>query len=697
MKRPLFVVGFAFFGAMAIATVVKFHIAVGLAIASGFLALGVLAVRALRTHTAMVAALLTATAAFSLFAYREAATVRPLLAMDGQDVSLTVWLAEEADTTDASVAYIAEVTDGALPAGTRVLLWVRQDEHMPECYNTVSGTFHVSATDTWRAEDVYLRAWCASNDEPLTVALSDRRPWNAPFIALRERAFAAIDRVADGDVAALLKSICFGDKSDLSPEIKGQFRAAGLAHLLVVSGFHLTMLMLATRGLLRLLRVSRRPQALAAIAVVAGFTILTGMSRSTLRAAVMCGVLLLGDIVEREADAANSLGAAVLLILAVQPQAVYDVGLLLSVGSMLGLIFLPPLWRKAPPASAMTLRQRIQSKVLDGVILTIAAVLPTLPIVAWCFGEVPLWSVLSNPLADFAAGATVVCGCVGALLPSLIGRPLLFLGGLGARYLLWLTGWISSLPFAAWTVDQPYLLVWVCALPVLLVAGRLLLGRRGTRLACIVAAVLLCVSTLLFRFGMYGVTTIRTASLEGTTAVLLERDGERALLLTDAERHDRQLRTFLHRQGIDRLAFVVYTNSDADDEQITALREQVTVERVLCCADGAALDLWEGCRLTCFTDWTRVTIGETRVMLCPPAGDAALLPEDWRLCNGVIFAGLPPLHATVLTAQQGVLRCDEQEVAAVSKAVPWGQYPIAVTAVDGDAVWRTRGVGDVQL
>lgn len=147
MKRPLFIIGIVFGGCLLAARLMGFHAALIAAAVAALLFVLALALRKTRGNTAIIAALLSAVAAFSVFTAREHLVVRPLQALDGKTVHATVWLTEQAAKTDRSTAYYARVTAGELPPDTRVLLWVSNREDVPELYNQASAALHLSATD----------------------------------------------------------------------------------------------------------------------------------------------------------------------------------------------------------------------------------------------------------------------------------------------------------------------------------------------------------------------------------------------------------------------------------------------------------------------------------------------------------------------------------------------------------------------
>ncbi|MBO5797499.1 MAG: ComEC/Rec2 family competence protein, partial [Clostridia bacterium] len=535
-------------------------------------------------------------------------------------------------------------------------------------------------------DGVYLSAFL----EDCTVTLSDERPWDAGLTAWRRSVLRQVDKQADGQVAALLRAICFGDKSRLSAETVQNFSDAGLSHLMAVSGFHMSTVVLGFFGILYFLGLRRRWAAIASLPVPFLFAALTGFSYSALRAGVMCLVMLLAWVFRRRADGKNSLGGAVLLILLLDFHAVYDLGFRLSVAATVGVLLMLG-WSRREEAE--TRWQKMRQRLWMGVKVTLAATVATLPIIALTFGRVALLSPVTNLLASVAASAIVVCGCLGAMLLCVswlgfLGSPLILVAGVCARWLLLLAEWVASLPVAVFMLDRAYLLLWACAAPAALVLGWRVLKGRGVRLTAMLLAITLFAAVLTHHFGMRGVTTFTVEHHIGGSAILFTRDGHRALVLT-GQPEGWQVKQMLKQQGVKTLDFLLYTESD------TALPLEGVAETLLP-AEDVTVHFWSDATAHLRDGWLFLQIGETQVLLCPAKGDAAALPAEERRADLLIFDEVPPENVTALAAGGAVLCCEAEDMAAVTRVVPWGVYPIEVTAGETVRV-NTRGEGDCRM
>lgn len=208
----------------------------------------------------------------------------------------------------------------------------------------------------------------------------------------------------------IVLGIVLGERGGISRDLRTAFAVTGTTHILAISGFNMTLVAAATTMALR----GRVPAAVTAIVTVlsvGAYSVLVGPQPSVVRAALMAAVGSIGLALGRPGVAANALGAAVALMLLVDPRALDDVGFLLSVSATAGLIA----WERAVRVRLA----RLPSWMAEGLAATIAASTPTIPIVAAVFGRISLVSPVANlfavplfaPIMVFGA-ATAVTGAL---------------------------------------------------------------------------------------------------------------------------------------------------------------------------------------------------------------------------------------------------------------------------------------------
>ena len=170
-------------------------------------------------------------------------------------------------------------------------------------------------------------AWCRRNGVLCaTMKAGTARVTPGDFSArsllrsARARLAEAVDKAFPARQAPLVRALILGDRSDLPEEMSDDFRGAGLAHILSVSGLHVTCLALALDYLLRKL-LSRRAVFFAMAPLLALYAALVGFSGPIVRAVVMYLGLRLAPLTGRPGDSLSGLAVALILMLAVNPLA----------------------------------------------------------------------------------------------------------------------------------------------------------------------------------------------------------------------------------------------------------------------------------------------------------------------------------------------------------------------------------------
>jgi competence protein ComEC len=259
----------------------------------------------------------------------------------------------------------------------------------------------------------------------------------------------------------ILLGIALGDRGSIGPDLAHAFARSGTSHLLAISGFNMTLVASAVGALLRG-RCGGRARAIATVTAVVLYSVLVGLGASVVRSAVMAAITSLGLALGRRAAAANGLCAAIAVMLALDPATIGDASFLLSAGATAGLLAF-----QAPLAARLGW---LPPLVGDGLAATIAATLPTLPLVAGIFGRIslvsPLANVLAVPLFPALMATSVATVTAGAVSLDL-ARPFALAAYAIAFALRLIVETAAGLPLAA--VDVPrgpltaFALLLICA------------------------------------------------------------------------------------------------------------------------------------------------------------------------------------------------------------------------------------------
>ena len=231
------------------------------------------------------------------------------------------------------------------------------------------------------------------------------------------------DKYLSPEQSTLMRGFLIGDVRMIPKEVYQRFRDTGTLHVLAASGSNVGYVTLTIFLAARIFRIPRRSRYILAIVGVVIFSFLAYNQPSVLRASTMAVVALIGLILRRDQNWLNTISVAGLVVLAIHPLYLFDLGTQLSFAAAFALIlFMPALEPWTPHGSALVARgARYFLLILYG---SIVAQLGVMPILLYHFHTVPLVSFLANllivPLVGFAASLGIVLVFVSAL-PVVVG------------------------------------------------------------------------------------------------------------------------------------------------------------------------------------------------------------------------------------------------------------------------------------
>jgi len=291
------------------------------------------------------------------------------------------------------------------------------------------------------------------NGSSLKVISSGRgNPLLWAVYRLRSRAFDLINRWYPQPEASLLAGILLGIESTIPAEVKGDFRASGLTHLIAISGFNIALIAgFLTAVSSRLL--PRWPALLSTLLGILFYTLLAGADASVVRAAIMGSLGIIGHYLGRRQAGLNTLCLTAAVMAFFNPFVIYDIGFQLSFLATLGLILYA-----APLQSAFTgwlarwmtaeRARKLAAPVGEYFLFTLAAQVTTFPIIAYQFQRFSFSSLLANPLALPAQPLLMITGGLSVLIGILFpwaGKLLSFFALPLATYTIKIAGLFGSI------------------------------------------------------------------------------------------------------------------------------------------------------------------------------------------------------------------------------------------------------------
>lgn len=487
------------------------------------------------------------------------------------------------------------------------------------------------------------------------------------FRARTARLQAALSRALRGGMAentgGVLAAMAAGDKSHLSSALRSAYRGAGLSHVLVVSGLHVTIFCGLLDALPRRERERSRAYRRARSLLRAGTALLlvgiTGVTPSVLRAAVAVWISSLGVWLGGPADTLTSLGAAGVLMCLGNGYAVCDVGFELSFAAVLGTLAggtCAKRGRKAyynkkkrqgkKPSRPVLLLRRLAGGVWDALCVSFCASAATFPVLVLRGMSATVWAVVSGvavlwmvgPMLGLSLGAALLglaAQNFGSLpLFEILRRPIAFCAeGLAFGMNEWAFR-VSGLPGASLWFDGGYAAL-VCLVLFLLCAAAM---RWNVRLRAALPTVVLLTA---LAFGLetalsWNVVNIELVGTQAAPAVVITRREQAVVLFRGSSITRRAVETQLEKRGVKRVELLV--DLRMQPETPCNLKAETRIEAAALAADttrraacgGVDLELYrtrQGCIV-------RLTIGGQRfVTVSGTVRPAKPIRAEWLLAS----------------------------------------------------------------
>ena len=218
------------------------------------------------------------------------------------------------------------------------------------------------------------------------------------------------------DTGALLSAMLLADTSLLTDDLRANYSAAGMAHLLALSGLHAGIIAAIIAAMLWPLYVGRHNRSRFAVTIVMLwiFAVVTGLTPSVTRAVIMATVLMVGRILQRSSTPLNSLCFAAMLILTFSPASLSEVSFQLSFAAVVGIIVFFPAINRVDRHEHPWLYRAVSA-----VALPVSAILLSGAISAYYFHTFPLLFVVANVCASWLAVPLIAGGSLLILLQAL--------------------------------------------------------------------------------------------------------------------------------------------------------------------------------------------------------------------------------------------------------------------------------------
>ncbi len=525
--------------------------------------------------------------------------------------------------------------------------------------------------DYLAGKGIYYRLFASEGCPAGRVELKAKDRWTTLPARVADRFIRGWGREDDPETA-VLRAITLGDKGSLTAELREAYSGAGASHVLAVSGLHVGMIwwvldkILFFRGKRFIHRFIR---AVLILGILWFYAALTGGTASVCRSVSMFSLVSLAGLLSRRSSVVNTIFLSALILLAANPERIYDTGFQLSYLAVLGIVLLQPRLSRI-----VTFRSRILNRIRDLVMVSLAAQLFTFPLSLHLFHQFPVAFILTNlavvPLASVLVTLFIITAPF--FLAGILTEQISFLLRLPAGLMNASTALISRLPGAV--ASNIHFTGWA-------VAGSL-------------AVVVLLTAFLIYRHSGWLTAALlaATVSIGGLCVRLRAEARETGLLVA----HFRDATVLAGINGLNR-EYLILPGEWADTTVIIRWAEQTELARPA------------GCRSRIVV-WQENQDGAEKLPGCLPLGEGLTLAvsgqfrillagKDWRSEKTPLLSVLPV--DLLLTGDLPVSRIGEicrtfpgVPVIADGTTPPWVLDDLPEIAPQ---VWITRELGAYYL
>jgi competence protein ComEC len=252
-------------------------------------------------------------------------------------------------------------------------------------------------------QNIYHQLYLQRSDYAVLPGLKKNR-FQTVMLSLRDQVLAILQQYIPGEKeAGVAEALLIGYRNHLDKDLVQAYSNTGVVHIIAISGLHLGMiygLLISVFKPFRRFKWTRFAKPIIILAVLWGFTLLTGAAASILRSAVMFSFIVIGESIGRKSNIYNTLAASAFCLLVYDPNMLWDVGFQLSYAAVLSIvIFMKPIYRQ------VYCENKLLNMIWELNSITLAAQILTLPLILFYFHQFPNLFLFTNfiavPLSGF--------------------------------------------------------------------------------------------------------------------------------------------------------------------------------------------------------------------------------------------------------------------------------------------------------
>ena len=418
--------------------------------------------------------------------------------------------------------------------------------------------------------------------------------------------------------ASLLKGILLGDCTDISSDVKENFKECNLSHMLAVSGAHLSYLIIGINIILSKKIFGKRASKIITIFGIIIFMNITNMSPSIERAGISSIICIIASLIHRKPDSINAVAIAVLCTVIKNPLSILNVGMQLSYAGTLSLLMFANGREENNSREIIENSEKgknIKKYLVESIKVTLCANILIMPLTIYKFNTISLNFILANLVAGSLLGLSLILGLI-MLVTSFvslnIAKFISFILNIILIILMKSTKLISQIPYSNITVITPYLISIVIIYTITFLGyyiakspelrKKLKVNKKLIikTIAIVLSITIIIVATLnvleekklklyFVDVGQGDCTYLKTPSKKN---ILIDGGGNR-----DKEKYDvgkKVLLPYLLDRRVKKLDYIIVSHFDADHAQgLEAVIQNIKVKNIIVCKQASDSVLYQ--------------------------------------------------------------------------------------------------------
>ena len=743
MKRPMATVGFTYLAALVAATYFNADFAKIMAIIFFVLFAVSLTFKPIRKQKVLPVAFFTVTVAFAVYSIFYCVNIKPIEQLSEQDAIISGRICELPYSSYGRYYYVVETDKIEINgAPQNIKLRISMSKALDaDVYDKISGKIHMflpqdrgefSSKTYYAAKGIHMLSYLYEYED-YQVETDASKPIYYYFLKAKQALVESIRTLLPKEQASVAVGVLLGDKYLMDDEVKSDFKATGISHLLAVSGLHASVIATAVFTFLQMTKLPKKWVLMLTCAAIMCFMALTGFSASVTRAGIMLMMFYLGKFFYVKSDSLNSLGLATFIITIFNPFAAGDLGLLMSILSTLGIILFEDKFEKKIKNLAKKLKcgSNVVNNLAGAISVTLCATIMTVPITMLSFGRISLISVISNILIVFPTMLMMIFTLIFSVLYltpifRFVAIPLAFFAGVLVNYITFCANLLAKVPFASVSTRQPMVLFWLAASCILIALALLLYEKyKFLKLSAILSMIIFLVGVFSYQILDRNITHLAFLDTGNGCSTVISKNGHASVLSCGGDEFkSTKIQSYLDAQNVKNLDYLMLSdfqdstvsyandiikkfdpsyvvlpdNSEAIDDKLE--RSISDSSNAVYFSETVEVDCWDNVKIKSLNfnnhGYIYLTVNDVNILINPSGGNAQILPNEYKFCDFLVSNGTLENSDLILSAYE-IFTADLNIASkAVTKSAENNRLPLA-TAGDGNIVIDLKNKKNISI